>query len=28
LPCPRCGAPVLAFRQAGRSSFYCRHCQT
>ena len=26
-PCPSCGAPVSSVRQAGRSSFYCRHCQ-
>jgi formamidopyrimidine-DNA glycosylase len=27
-PCPRCGAPVRAVRQAGRSTFYCARCQT
>ena len=26
-PCPNCGTPVHSIRQAGRSSFYCRHCQ-
>lgn len=26
-PCPRCGAPVRSIRQAGRSTFYCAHCQ-
>jgi formamidopyrimidine-DNA glycosylase len=26
-PCLRCGAPVRAIRQAGRSTFYCAHCQ-
>jgi formamidopyrimidine-DNA glycosylase len=26
-PCPVCGRPVRALRQAGRSTFYCAHCQ-
>jgi formamidopyrimidine-DNA glycosylase len=26
-PCPSCAAPVRTIRQAGRSSFYCPHCQ-
>ena len=26
-PCPNCGRPVLAIRQAGRSTFYCAGCQ-
>ena len=26
-PCVRCGAPVRAIRQAGRTSFYCPACQ-
>lgn len=26
-PCPACGAPVRATRQAGRSSFHCASCQ-
>lgn len=26
-PCPHCGRPVLAIRQAGRSTFYCASCQ-
>lgn len=26
-PCLRCGKPVHAMRQAGRSTFYCPHCQ-
>ena len=27
LPCPRCAKPVLRIIQAGRSTFYCGHCQ-
>lgn len=26
-PCAQCGRGVLQIRQAGRSSFYCAHCQ-
>lgn len=26
-PCPRCGQPIERLVQAGRSTFYCRHCQ-
>ena len=26
-PCTSCGRPVRAIRQAGRSTFYCAHCQ-
>ncbi|MBS1229016.1 MAG: formamidopyrimidine-DNA glycosylase [Proteobacteria bacterium] len=26
-PCPSCGQPVRALRQAGRSTFYCPRCQ-
>jgi formamidopyrimidine-DNA glycosylase len=26
-PCPRCGSPVRAIRQAARSTFYCVRCQ-
>jgi formamidopyrimidine-DNA glycosylase len=26
-PCLTCGRPVRAIRQAGRSTFYCPHCQ-
>lgn len=26
-PCPSCGQPIRAIRQAGRSTFYCPHCQ-
>ncbi|MDR0440815.1 MAG: bifunctional DNA-formamidopyrimidine glycosylase/DNA-(apurinic or apyrimidinic site) lyase, partial [Candidatus Accumulibacter sp.] len=26
-PCPVCGAPIRALRQAGRSTFYCPRCQ-
>jgi len=26
-PCPGCGHPVRSVRQAGRSTFYCPHCQ-
>lgn len=26
-PCPSCAQPVRAIRQAGRSTFYCPHCQ-
>ena len=26
-PCPACGAPVRASRQAGRSTFHCASCQ-
>jgi formamidopyrimidine-DNA glycosylase len=25
--CPSCARPVRAIRQAGRSTFYCPHCQ-
>jgi len=25
--CPNCSAPVRSIRQAGRSTFYCPHCQ-
>ena len=27
LPCAQCGSPILRLVQAGRSTFYCRHCQ-
>ena len=27
LPCPNCQRPLRALRQAGRSTFYCAHCQ-
>jgi formamidopyrimidine-DNA glycosylase len=27
-PCPRCGAPIERLVQSGRSTFYCRKCQT
>lgn len=27
-PCMNCGAPVERLVQSGRSTFYCRHCQT
>lgn len=27
-PCMNCGAPIERLVQAGRSTFYCRHCQT
>jgi len=27
LPCPRCKKPVQRITQAGRSTFYCGHCQ-
>ena len=27
LPCPRCRKPILRVVQAGRSTFYCGHCQ-
>ena len=27
-PCLTCGAPIKRLVQAGRSTFYCRHCQT
>ncbi|MCA3554362.1 bifunctional DNA-formamidopyrimidine glycosylase/DNA-(apurinic or apyrimidinic site) lyase [Aestuariivirga sp.] len=27
-PCMNCGAPVKRLVQSGRSTFYCRHCQT
>lgn len=27
LPCPRCGSPIRRIVQAGRSTFYCSHCQ-
>lgn len=26
-PCARCNRPIRALRQAGRSTFYCAHCQ-
>lgn len=26
-PCPRCGAPIERFKQAGRSTFWCAGCQ-
>lgn len=26
-PCPTCGTPIRRIVQAGRSSFYCHHCQ-
>jgi len=26
-PCPRCAAPIAAFRQSGRSTFWCASCQ-
>ncbi len=26
-PCAKCGRPVRSVRQAGRSTFYCPHCQ-
>lgn len=26
-PCPTCAQPVRSLRQAGRSTFYCPHCQ-
>jgi formamidopyrimidine-DNA glycosylase len=26
-PCPRCGAPIRALRQAGRTTFHCPRCQ-
>jgi formamidopyrimidine-DNA glycosylase len=26
-PCPTCGEPVRSLRQAGRSTFFCPHCQ-
>jgi formamidopyrimidine-DNA glycosylase len=26
-PCPACGTPVRSTRQAGRSTFWCPHCQ-
>ena len=26
-PCPRCSTPIIAIRQAQRSTFYCRRCQ-
>lgn len=26
-PCPRCGAPIARIVQAGRSTYYCPHCQ-
>lgn len=28
LPCPACAAPIRRIVQAGRSTFYCRTCQT
>ena len=27
LPCPNCQRPLRALRQAGRTTFYCPHCQ-
>lgn len=27
MPCPRCGKPIKRIVQAGRSTFYCGHCQ-
>lgn len=27
-PCLTCGAPIQRLVQSGRSTFYCRHCQT
>lgn len=27
-PCMTCGAPILRLVQSGRSTFYCRNCQT
>lgn len=27
-PCMNCGAPIERLVQSGRSTFYCRHCQT
>jgi formamidopyrimidine-DNA glycosylase len=27
LPCPACGTPIRALRQAGRASYYCPRCQ-
>jgi len=27
-PCPRCGVPIRAFRQSGRSTFWCSACQS
>jgi formamidopyrimidine-DNA glycosylase len=27
-PCPSCGSAIKKIVQAGRSTFYCRHCQT
>ncbi len=26
-PCSKCGTPITAIRQAGRSTFYCQNCQ-
>ena len=26
-PCVRCGAPIRRIMQAGRSTYYCPHCQ-
>jgi formamidopyrimidine-DNA glycosylase len=26
-PCLACGTPIRALRQAGRTTFYCPHCQ-
>jgi formamidopyrimidine-DNA glycosylase len=26
-PCPRCGNVIKRLVQAGRSTFFCRHCQ-
>jgi formamidopyrimidine-DNA glycosylase len=25
--CPRCGAPLTTVKRAGRTSYYCQHCQ-
>ena len=27
-PCPRCGAPITKFTQAGRTTWWCPGCQT
>ncbi len=27
LPCPSCGNPIRSVRQAGRSTYWCPHCQ-
>jgi formamidopyrimidine-DNA glycosylase len=28
LPCRRCGRPIVRAEQGGRSTYYCKHCQT